>query len=194
MEAARRRGRPRDESIDAAIYAATVDELTERGFLALSMESIAARAGVAKTTLYRRWPASEGLCVAAIRSLDSEDVPPPPGDSARDDLLFLLERMRRTWSNPRFAALMRRVAADGTVQPEVYAQVRDKVRAPHVAAMTAALRRAVEDGLIRPDADLDAVRVLLVSPILANTMTPKARLSAGRLEFFLDTVLRGLAP
>ena len=49
-------GRPRSESIDTAIMAATIDELIERGFLAASMESIAQRAGVAKTTLYRRWP------------------------------------------------------------------------------------------------------------------------------------------
>jgi AcrR family transcriptional regulator len=190
---ARRPGRPRSEVVDAAIRAATVDELIERGFGALSMEAIAARAGVAKTTLYRRWPGTQDLALDAMRSFDVDSDTPPDG-SARDALLFLLDRMRRTWSDPRYGALMRRVAADGTQQPEVYRQCRDRLIAPRIRAMNDVLLRAVEEGLIRPDADLGWVRQLLAAPIMAAVLTHKERVTRAQVEFTLDTVLRGLAP
>jgi AcrR family transcriptional regulator len=190
---ARRPGRPRSELIDAAIREATIDELIERGFPALSMEAIAARAGVAKTTLYRRWPGTQDLALDAMRSFDvAADV--APEGSARDALLYLLEHMRRTWFNPRYGALMRRVAADGTQQPEVYRQCRDRLIAPRVRAMDAVLHRAVDEGLIAPDVDLNWVRHALVAPIMAAALTHKERVTRAHVEFTLDTMLRGLAP
>jgi AcrR family transcriptional regulator len=191
--AARRPGRPRSEIIDAAIREATIDELIERGFPALSMEAVAARAGVAKTTLYRRWPGTQELALDAMRSFDV-DIDVPPDGSARDALRYLLERMRRTWTDPRYGALMRRVAADGTVQPEVYRQCRDRLIAPRVRVMDAVLRRAVTEGLIRPDVDLGWVRQALGAPIMAAVLTHKERVTRAQVEFTLDTVLRGLAP
>ena len=190
---ARRPGRPRSEVVDAAIRAATIEELIERGFRALSMEAIAARAGVAKTTLYRRWPGTQELALDAMRSFDV-DADAPPDGSARDALLFLLDRMRRTWSDPRYGALMRRAAADGTQQPEVYRQCRDRLIAPRVRAMDDVLRRAVDEGLISPDVDLGWVRQLLAAPIMAAVLTHKERVTRAQVEFTLDTVLRGLAP
>jgi AcrR family transcriptional regulator len=191
--AVRRPGRPRSEVIDAAIREATIDELIERGFLGLSMEAVAARAGVAKTTLYRRWPGTQELALDAMRSFDVDTDVPPDG-SARDALLYLLERMRRTWSDPRYGALMRRVAADGTVQPEVYRQCRDRIIAPRVRVMDEVLRRAVDEGLISPDVDLGWVRQALGAPVIAAVLTFRDRVTRAQLEFTLDTVLRGLAP
>jgi AcrR family transcriptional regulator len=187
-------GRPRDEAIDAAILEATVDELIERGFPGLSMEAIAARAGVAKTTLYRRWASTTDLAMDAMRALKQGESQPPQADSARATLLFLLDRMRRTWADPRYAALMRRVAADGTCHPELYRQCRDRLIAPSVSLMNAALRQAVDEGLIRTDVDLAWARQLLVAPIMSAVMTHRTRVTRAQLEFTLDTVLAGLAP
>ncbi len=190
-------GRPRDEAIDAAILDATVEEMIDRGYLGMSMEAVAVRAGVAKTTLYRRWPSIEELCVAAIRSVSAaepEDDPLPPGGSPLEELELVLERMRRKWADPRYGALMRRVAADATQQPEIYVQVRERVVAPHIAAMDQALQQAVAAGLMRDDVDLDWVRQLLVSPILASTMTLRGQVPRAQLAFTIDTVLNGLAP
>jgi AcrR family transcriptional regulator len=194
QELTRGRGRPRDASIDAAILDATVEELIERGFIGLSMEAVAARAGVAKTTLYRRWPGTQELALEAMRSLVVKPAGEPPAGSARDGLLFLLDRMRGTWADPRFAALMRRVAADGTSQPEVYRSCRDRLIRPQIAAMNRELGRAVDEGLIRADADLDWVRQLITSPILAAAMTHRERVTRAQVEYTLDTVLRGVAP
>lgn len=188
-----RRGRPRDAAIDAAILDATVAELVERGFVGLSMEAVAARAGVAKTTIYRRWANTAELGLDALRSFEDDAVEPPPG-SVRDQLVWLLDLMRRKWGNPEYGAIMRRVAADGTAQPDLYRECRDRLIMPHRRRLAAVLRRGVEDGTIRPDADLAWVRSLLVAPIIAATLTLKERVSRAQLESNIDTVLRGLAP
>jgi AcrR family transcriptional regulator len=194
QELTRGRGRPRDTSIDTAILEATVEELIERGFIGLSMEAVAARAGVAKTTVYRRWPGTQELAREAMRSLVVKPAGAPPAGSARGAVLFILDRMRRTWADPRFAALMRRVAADGTSQPEVYRSCRDRLIRPQLAAMNVELARAVDEGLIRADADLDWVRQLITAPILAAALTRRERVTRAQVEYNLDTVLRGVAP
>jgi AcrR family transcriptional regulator len=193
--AERRPGRPRDESINVAILDATVDEMIDKGMDGMSMEGIAARAGVAKTTVYRRWSAIDELCIAAICRLDSAvEAVEPSGETVRDELLAHLERMRRKWTNDRYGAVMRRAAADAAANPELYASARARIVGPHIAAMNRTLQRAVDEGVIRSDVDLDWVRQLLVAPVLAATMTLKTRVSRAQLEFTLDTVLGGLAP
>jgi AcrR family transcriptional regulator len=188
-----RRGRPRNALIDAAIMDATVDELIEHGSFNLSMEAIAARAGVAKTTLYRRWPDSHELALEAFRSFESV-VLDPPDASPRDQLLWLVERMRRKWNDPRYAAMMRRAAVDGTAQPELYRVSSDRLIAPHRTAMNVVIGRAIDQGLIRPGVDVNWVRQMLVSPIMASALTLKGRVTAAQVATTVDTVLRGLAP
>jgi AcrR family transcriptional regulator len=193
--ATRRPGRPRDEAIDAAILDATVDELIERGYAGLSVESIAARAGVAKTTVYRRWPNSDDLVFEAMRAFDPKaDAKEPVLEPGREELVFLLDRMRRTWNDPRYAALMRRATAEGISCPEVYAHFRDRLLKARLARMQLALERAVAAGVIRADVDLNLVRQLLAAPILAGVLTHRDRLTRAQLEFGVDTILRGLAP
>jgi AcrR family transcriptional regulator len=195
MTAATRRGpgRPRDTAADAAILEAAIDELIDRGFIAASMESVAARAGVAKTTLYRRWSSMTELGLAAMRTLQ-EDPSLAAGESVRSDLLVQLDQMRRKWGNPRYAALMRRVAADGSAQPDMYKQCRDELIAPYVRRLNSVIERGIDEGLIRSDVDVTAVRSILTAPIMAAALTLRERYSRAKLEFLVDTVLAGLAP
>jgi AcrR family transcriptional regulator len=190
---ARGPGRPRDQSIDASILSATVDELIERGFKGVSMESIAARAGVAKTTLYRRWSNDLDLTLAAMASIEQTDAE-PPDLSVRDTIVWLADGMRRRWSNPRFAALMRQAMANGSVQPEVFRQARERFLADHLRRMNAALQRGVDEGLISADADLDWVRRLITSPIIATAVTFGEPVTTAQLELSIDIVLAGLRP
>jgi AcrR family transcriptional regulator len=192
VTASTKRGRPRSEAIDAAIIDATLDELIERGFLGLSMEGVAARAGVAKTTLYRRWPNTTELVHVALLSFDAE-VRRPPDGSVRDQLVCLLDRMRAKWSDPRYSAVMRRVTGDGVSRPEAYKQARDRLVTPNLIVMNEVLRRGVAEGLIRPDLDLNLVRQLITSPIMAATLTFKERITRAQVEATVDIVLRGVA-
>lgn len=189
----RPRGRPRDAAIDAAILDATVEELIARGFIGMSMEAIAARAGVAKTTLYRRWPNTTELALDAMRSFDTPVADAPDGP-AREQLIWLLEVMRRKWADPRYAALMRRVAGDAVERPDAYKQARDRLIMPHVRALNAALERARDEGLLSADVDLEWVRQLLTAPIIAAALTLRPRVTRAQMEAYVELVLRGAAP
>lgn len=188
-----RRGRPRDEAIDAAILDATIEELIAHGFSALSMEAVASRAGVAKTTLYRRWSSTKELAIAAMCTFQQRVAPPPEG-SVRDQLVHLVDGMRRTWNDPRYAAIMRRITGDAVTNPEAYKQGRDRIIAPHLRMLDATLRRGVDEGVIRSDVDLVWVRQLLTSPIAAATLTLRGHMTKAQIEMTVDTVLRGLRP
>ena len=193
MTAPARRGRPRDEAVDAAVLAAAVDELIARGFAALSIEGVAARAGVAKTTIYRRWSNAADLALEAMRTFE-QDLRETPEGTVRDQLVWLVDAMRRKWNDPRYRAIMRRVTGDGIANPEAYRQARGKLISPHLEALHVVLRRGVDEGLIRPDLDLGWIRQMMTAPIMTATLTFKERVSKAQIETTIDVVLRGAAP
>lgn len=78
-----RTGRPRSAAADAAILAATRDALVELGWSKLTMGDVSARAGVAKTTLYRRWAGKNELVVDAVAELFDALELPDRGSSKR---------------------------------------------------------------------------------------------------------------
>src|SRR5699024_8956102 len=94
------RGRPRDEQKEAAILAAVMDLVAERGYDTVSFEEVARRAGCSKATIYRRWSTKEQMVVAAVQATTSSGAKPEPIDtgSLRTDLLALLERLEASMS------------------------------------------------------------------------------------------------
>ena len=83
----RRPGRPREQRADRAIVAATLEIFAEDGYHGLSMEAVAARAGVSKATIYRRWPGKRDLVFDALASLNDDFPRVPaavPAESTRD--------------------------------------------------------------------------------------------------------------
>ena len=92
---ARPAGRPRSEKAERAIIEATLDLIGEgMGVSELSIEAIASRAGVGKTTIYRRWSNKEDLVVDALATLKAP-MPRLSGTSVRDDLISWLEALVR---------------------------------------------------------------------------------------------------
>src|SRR5260221_10727285 len=92
-----RKARPRTGGRSARVVnevlAATLEVFAEHGYAGMSVEAVAARAGVNKTTIYRRWPAKVDLLGAALVSLRDEDPEPPDTGSLRSDLLEVLRRL-----------------------------------------------------------------------------------------------------
>src|SRR5438874_11777110 len=98
-------GRPRSARADEAIVDAVLDLVSEgHTFDAISIEAVAARAGVGKATIYRRWPNKEALIVDAVSSMKGP-VPSVRGESVREDLIVLLTRVGQT-SDVRAATIM----------------------------------------------------------------------------------------
>jgi len=189
----RRPGRPRNAGADEAILDATAELLADHGYLALTVEAVAARAGVAKSTVYRRWPGKDELVMDSLCGLKGAQFD-PVGESVRDDLFDMLVRMRDVWVTGRFGQLMGRLAADGIERPDLYREFKARFVAPRRAVNRRIIERGIAEGLIRADTDIEVIMSLLVSPIINATLTHQPALTDRQLEFIVDTVLRGVAP
>ncbi|HWG93781.1 MAG TPA: TetR/AcrR family transcriptional regulator, partial [Mycobacteriales bacterium] len=163
-----RLGRPRDPSLDVALVEATLDLLAEGGLAAVTMEAVAARAGVGKATLYRRWPAKEQLVVDALATL-SETVELPDGADVRESLVVLVSAVQRR-RDSLAGRIFPRLVGQAEDNPELIRRYREQVLEPRRARFRAVLRRGVEEGVLRADLDLDHAYDLLVGPVAYRSL------------------------
>jgi AcrR family transcriptional regulator len=187
----RRPGRPRSEQADQAIMAAALELFAECGPDALRIEQVAARAGVGKATIYRRWPGKEDMLLDAIGSLRSS-LPVPQGRSVRADLTALLDAVCREAADPRRARLFALLQGEGQRYPRLMARYLETVVQPRRQAVTAVLRRGVATGQLRENTDVDAALVLLNGAVLASMYGPEL-LDARYAKRVVEELLRGLA-
>jgi AcrR family transcriptional regulator len=101
-----RGGRPRDPSRDGVIRAAILRLLADVGYGALTMDAVAAEAGVGKATIYRRWRTKQDLVVDTISDLNREEATPPDSGSVEGDLRQMLRQMVAVINGPAGAATL----------------------------------------------------------------------------------------
>jgi AcrR family transcriptional regulator len=185
-------GRPRDDRLHRAILDATRDLLTAGSYAELSMESVAARAGVGKKTLYRRWSSKAPLVAEAVLEAygGSGSFPVAETGDIRADLRAWLEEHAAFLAAPPNAALVRALVAAAAARPGDGEDLYRQLSAPQLAGLTARLGSAVEAGQLRPDADIDAVATAIVGTMLFHALT---QVSAGRFDGLLDALLQGVA-
>ncbi|MBW8480785.1 TetR/AcrR family transcriptional regulator [Actinomadura parmotrematis] len=187
---ARPPGRPRSERAEKAILEATLDLLGEEsGVAGVSIEAVAARAGVGKTTIYRRWANKEALIVSAL-AYGKDPLPEPPGHSARADLLELVRALAAGRNGPH-GRCFHNVVGGAEKFPALYERYQHDVIEPRRELMRGVLRRWVERGEFRPDLDLDVVVTLLVGA--ATLKTAEEVLPADWPEQVVATLLHGIA-
>jgi AcrR family transcriptional regulator len=188
-----RGGRARDPVLDGTIAQATKTLLEERGVAALTIEAVARRAGVARATVYRRWPNRNALLLHLLRGLVRE-FPIPDRGHVRDDLVELLAGQ---------LALLEREA--GKLYPSLAGQARtDRAASEAVsevirhrrAAIEAVLRRAITRRQIRGDIDVDVALALLWGPVYYRYLGAWAGHAPIERDFvatLVDHVLLGIA-
>ncbi|WBB71600.1 TetR/AcrR family transcriptional regulator [Micromonospora sp. WMMD1128] len=191
-DAPRSPGRPRSTRADEAIVEAALDLLAEGNSVeALSIEAIAARAGVGKATIYRRWPGKEALLVDALGRL--KGAPPRTGGhSVRDDLVLLVSAVGQH-VDPRVRKIMPCLVPEVN-RSSAHRAAYEAIIEPRRQAMREVLRRAVDSGELRADIDIEVAMALLTAPILTQRMLPwhpewDERILPGRI---VDAVLDGL--
>ncbi|MEV3972641.1 TetR/AcrR family transcriptional regulator [Streptomyces sp. NPDC050698] len=189
------RGRPRSEAVERAIIEGVMELLEEGVPLAeLSIERIARTAGVGKATIYRRWSGKEELFVDVVRTAEPPD-PPLPGTSLRDDLVVLLEQVRRRGLANRSSAILHSVQAQMKSSPKLWAAYHTTVVAPRRRLGLEVLSRGQRNGELRADLDLELLNDLFVGPMLVRAvLRPDADLPEDLAEQIVDTLLEGLRP
>lgn len=190
---ARRAGRPRNEDTTVTVLEAARELLQEDGYSRLSIERVAARAGVAKTAIYRRWCSKELLVADAVAAAEEPLVDPDTGDVERD----LVSILTKLWVDRGEArrVLAVRVLAEARSDATLAEAIRERVVAPRRALVRRALERGVARGEIDTAVDLDVAGDLLVGPFVKRLLLDEGAPSPRGLPAkVVRLVLTGLAP
>lgn len=162
------RGRPRDPDVDARIIQAAVDELADAGAAGFSLNSVAVRAGVAKRSIYSRWPDRDDLIAAAVGSLSIGMTPARTGSLA-GDLAALFDQIAETLAQPR-RSILARYAADLAASPQLYAVFKRDVIDQSMAVIEDALVDAHRRGEIGDAVPLATAAEYFVSAIFGRSV------------------------
>jgi AcrR family transcriptional regulator len=192
QDAARRPGRPRSERAEQSIIEATLEALAERGIDGVHCEDVAARAGVGKATLYRRWGGKEDLLIAAFAAM-KHPLPEPRGESVREDLITLLTVVAADADDPRFAQQYALLHGAGERYPRLVARYREEVVEPRRDLVRSVLRRGIETGELRPGIDVEVAMLMLTGAVMARGKHDPTPAAPGFVDRAVDELLWGIA-
>ncbi|MEN3285209.1 MAG: hypothetical protein V7607_6349 [Solirubrobacteraceae bacterium] len=191
--APRARGRPRSESARAGILRAAIELLQTRGFSALSVDAIAARAGVGKATIYRWWPNKAAVVMDAFLADTAPGMPFPDTGSTREDLRRQMRSVIRLFNTPAvrdpFVALIGASQHDASLA----AALRERFVANRRQAAKDVLARGIERGELRADLDLDVAIDALYGALYYRLLISGARLTPRYADTLLDQLYAAFA-
>lgn len=189
-----RTGRPRDSRADEAILEAVLDLLSQGVTVdAISIEAVAARAGVGKATIYRRWSNKQAMLADAVRELKGTP-PEPSGSNVRERILSLL-RATAKGHDARAAKIFPCLVPEVQRSDIAYRVWQEAVVEPRREAARQVLQQAIADGELRADVDVEVALSVLTGTILLNRMLRwNPNLDDDTLpERVVDMVLAGIA-
>jgi AcrR family transcriptional regulator len=189
-----RGGRPRSARTRQAILDATRELLAEGGVRHLTIEGVAARAGVAKTTIYRRWRSKQELALAVLMDMVDRMATVPDLGDTRSELVAFVEDAIEVFGSTLMGRVMQGIVSDLAAD----AGMAEAFRARAVAARQAEARRLVERGVgrgdLRPGTDPELVHELLFGPVYYRLFLSGRPLDAGLASRVVDPVMAAFAP
>jgi AcrR family transcriptional regulator len=186
-------GRPREARADRAIVTATLELMAEHGVHALRMDDVAARAGVGKATIYRRYRSKDQLVTDAVGALVSE-IEIPDSGSTRTDLLVLMREAVELYSGSLAAGLMPTVIDEMSRNAEFAGVARDRVLTARRGALRSVFDRGVLRGDLRRDLDVELALDVLGGAVFYRLLVTGGPIDERLAENVVDLILRGFAP
>jgi AcrR family transcriptional regulator len=160
-------GRPRDPETERRILDVALAELARDGYSRMTLDSVAAAAGVSKPTIYRRWSSKADLATAAIETLRLLE-PKVDAGSTVGDLTGTIENFIRSLMRPNGMSLIGTVLAEEGHTPELLRLFRERLVVPRRQTLRTILEQAKKRGELRPDVSLDAAVAMLVGAVYAR--------------------------
>jgi len=196
MSETNRKPNPRAERSKQAILAATRELLSEKGGArSLTVEAVAARSGVAKSTIYRRWRDKSELALDAVMidMLPSFADPVDVGDT-RKELVTFVSSVTKLFAAQPYGSAMQGLVSEIATEPELARVYREQVVEPRRAQLAPVIERGIARGDLRPDADVRLMHELLVGPIFYRLFFSGGPIDRKLGPRLVDSVLEGFAP
>jgi AcrR family transcriptional regulator len=187
----RGRGRPRDPRTDERIIEAAAELLRRRGFERMTVDDVAARAGVGKATVYRRWPSKDDLAVAAMQQLYAVEIPDVDTGSLRTDVAESYRNVLIFVGSPEGAAYLKMSIAESVRDDRIAALYRTATQRAEDQARQMYVR-AMNRGELREDVDLDCAVQWLGGLIANRAITNRPLPTLEDVPRLVDMTLRGI--
>jgi AcrR family transcriptional regulator len=179
---------------DKAILDATRELLAERGVRELTVEAVAARSGVAKTTIYRRWRGKDELALAVLIDMVEQVVATPDLGDTRQELITFVDAAVKILGSTLMGRVMQGLVSELAADPELARAFRERVVAMRLAEVKRVIDRGIERGDLRPDVDSELAHELLFGPVYYRLLLSGAPLDKGLAGRIVDAVFPVLAP
>ncbi|MDA8399349.1 MAG: TetR/AcrR family transcriptional regulator [Actinomycetota bacterium] len=185
------RGRPRSPGTHKAILDAAVELVGERGVLGVTMDAIAARAGVGKASVYRRWASKIPLVIEAVQDAAEQQVPVPDSGNLRDDLEAMFRGFVAAVQMPLGRAIAR-LMLDSRVDEDLARAVKQGLMQQRHGSVRQLIERAVDRGEVRPDIDVDLVLDMGIAVVLHRLVVLGEGLDDTLARDLADLVMNGI--
>ncbi|QFG23082.1 TetR/AcrR family transcriptional regulator [Actinomadura sp. WMMB 499] len=176
------------------IMRTALDLARETGYAKLSIEAVAARAGVGKHTVYRRWPSRGLLFLDAVLSLNTASLEHPDTGDVVADLRAVMTRAADLLGRPPWGPLYRELIGEAQHDPQVADALDRRFVQPQTADTLARLETARDQGQIAPDFDLDLAMEILSGPLYYRLLITGEPLTHAYIDRVLRAVFTGMNP
>ena len=183
----------RSSRANRAILDATREILAEGGVRALTVEGVAARSGVAKTTIYRRWRGKDELALAVLIDMVEQVVATPDLGDTRDELVAFVNSAVEILGSTLMGRVMQGLVSDLATDPHLAEAFQTRVVTMRVAEVRRLVARGIERGDLRRGTDVELVHELLFGPVYYRLLLSGAPLEPGLAERIVDAVLPAIA-
>jgi AcrR family transcriptional regulator len=187
----------RSERSHRAILTAAAELVHEVGYRRLTIEAIAARAGVGKQTIYRWWPSKGAVVLDSLlaeRGEDPDDLALPDTGDVAADLRLVVRAIVAELADPTLSGTTRGLMIEMQEDAELADSVLEHLLGPQLAAIADRLRAAQHAGQLRADLDLDVAVEMLVGPLYHRWLLRTHPLTEAYADTVTDLALRALAP
>jgi AcrR family transcriptional regulator len=189
----RRPGRPRSERATAAILRAAGELLDSRGLDGLSVDAIAARAGVSKATIYRWWPNKAAIVMDAVLNVTAPQIPFPDTGSVREDLRQQMRSVVRLFTKTATGRALVALIAQSQHDAVTATALHERFIAPRRTTAGDVLRRGIDRGELRPDLNVDTAIDTLYGPLYYRLLVSGDPLTPRYVDRVIDHIYPTLA-
>jgi AcrR family transcriptional regulator len=186
-------GRPRSEEARVAILRSTLKLLGKSGFSDLTIEAVAAHAGVGKATVYRWWPSKAALITDAFASSTVRKLHFPDTGSVYSDMSQQMRQVVKIFSSPR-GRIVSAILAAGQSDRTVIAAFRERFMTPRRQEAYATIRRGIQRGELHKHVDMDLLLDSLYGPIYMRFLIRHRKLTPDFVDRLCQLVLAGARP